>query len=350
MSGCRISDELKIAGIPSVALENSHIRVVVLAGKGSDIYEFRHKPSGIDLLWKTPWGVTNPQTYVQDTPGTSPAFLDLYPGGWQELFPNAGGSCTYKGAALGFHGEVCKVPWEYRITERSSKRVSVKFSVRTVRTPFLLEKTLALEKDSPTLILEETVSNQGAEPMDFMWGHHPAFGAPFLSEHCRLFVPAKSVEVSHAIPGQILTPEARFESFPVVKTADGRDFDLSRMRPPCESIASLTYLTITDGWYCLVNEQTRLGFALRWDVEVFRYVWLWEEFCGTRQYPWWGRGYVVGIEPQSSIPELGLREAIARGTQLCLQPGAKLSTRICASLFTAHGEPKGVDWDGRVRY
>ena len=40
-------------------------------------------------------------------------FMDFYPGGWQELFPNAGNNCVYKGAELGFHGEICKVPWEF---------------------------------------------------------------------------------------------------------------------------------------------------------------------------------------------------------------------------------------------
>jgi len=72
----------------------------------------------------------------------------------------------------------------------------VKFWVRTVRCPFLVEKTLRLRSDRATLEIEETVTNEGAEPMDFMWGHHPAFGAPFLDEHCRLFAPATGVETN----------------------------------------------------------------------------------------------------------------------------------------------------------
>lgn len=352
MGGCQLSDEVYVKGIPAVVMENEHLRIVILVGKGTDIYEFRHKASDTDFLWKAPWGVRNPQTHVHDTPNPLASFMDFYFGGWQELFPNAGDNCIYKGAELGFHGEVCKVPWEYRIVEDSSQRVSVGFWVRTVRTPFLVEKTLTLETGKPVLFIEETVTNEGTEPMDFMWGHHPAFGAPFLCEHCRLFTPANAVETHPPEPArQILPPETRFDSFPMVKTIDGRDFDLSRLLPPTAQVTITTYLMdLKDGWYCFVNERTRLGFAMRWDVSVFRFLWFWEEICGTPHYPWWGRCYVVGIEPQSSVPGLGLIKAIERGTQLTLQPGGRLSTRLCATAFLAEGIPRGVNEEGQVIY
>ena len=45
-----------------------------------------------------------------------------------------------------------------------------------------------------------------------------------------------------------------------------------------------------------------------------------------------------------------LEKAIGRGTQLILAPKHKLSTRMCASLFQAEGDPKSVTEDGRVVY
>ena len=335
-----------------MVLENQMLKVVVLSGKGTDIYEFRDKSSDTDLLCKSRWGVTDPRTYIQDTPEPEAPFRDFYHGGWQELFPNAGNNCRYKGAELGFHGEVCKVPWEYRITETSPQRVSVKFLVRTVRTPFRLEKTLSLESDQPALRIEETVTNEGSEKMDFMWGHHPAFGPPFLSEDCQLFASATAVETGPPLPAeQILKPDTRFDSFPIIQREDGGDYDLSRTLPSTEGITNLTYLTeLTGGWYCFVNNKTKLGFSLCWNHEVFRHIWLWQEFCGTPHYPWWGRAYIVGIEPHSSIPGLGLNRAIERGTQLTLEPDSSLSTTLIAALFEARGEPKGVDNDGCVTY
>ncbi len=352
MNECRIDDQLTINGVPGICLENGAIRVLVLTGKGTDILEFRDKESGTDVLFKTPWGVKNPQTYVQDTPDPSAPFMDFYPGGWQELLPNAGSPCLYKGAELGFHGEVCKVPWESAVLENSAQRIAVKFWVRTVRSPFLLEKTLRVVAGTATLEIEEKITNEGAEPIDFMWGHHPAFGAPFLDEHCRLFTPACSVETAHALPArQRLNPETSFEAFPWVSTREGETFDLSRMWPPTARFSHLSYLVgLREGWYCLVNEKTRLGFGLRWDVALFRYLWLWQEFCGTPHYPWWGRGYVTGIEPHSSIPGLGLLKAIERGTELKLPAGGSLSARLVASLFRAQGNPKGVTEEGQITY
>jgi hypothetical protein len=352
MRGCSITDECSVQGIPGVLLENDYLRVVVLVGKGTDVYEFRHKQTDTDVLYKSPWGVTNPQSYVQDSPDSTGQFMDFYHGGWQELFPNAGNSCIYKGAALGFHGEICKVPWSHTIREKGPKRVSLECSVRTVRTPFLIEKTLFMDSEMASLRIRESVTNQGSEPLDFMWGHHPAFGAPFLSEHCRLFAPCTEVETSQSLPArQILRPNTEYNSFPFVTTADGRNLDLSRTLPSSAAVTNLTYLKgLTAGWYCFINERTRQGFAMKWDVSVFRYIWLWQEFGGTRNYPWWGQGYVVGIEPHSSLPSLGLNAAIERGTQLNLQPGATISTTIVASVFEAEGIPTGVTEEGQVVY
>lgn len=352
MNGCRISDECTVRGIPSVLIENDHLKVVVLVGKGTDIYEFRSKQTGIDILYKTPWGLSNPHLFVQDSPDSNTQFMDFYHGGWQELFPNAGNSCTYRGAELGFHGEVCKLPWDYRITEETRNRVSVKCRVHTVRTPFVVEKTLSMISDTASLWIDETIRNKSSEPIDFMWGHHPAFGAPFLSEHCRLFAPCSVVETSHALPArQVLKPDTEYNSFPLIETADGGNVDLSRTLGPSASFTNLTYLKgLSAGWYCFINETTRQGFAMRWDVNLFPYIWLWQEFGGTKNYPWWGQGYIVGIEPHSSVPGLGLSKAIERGTQLTLQPGATISTTIVASTFEAEGVPQGVTEEGRVIY
>jgi hypothetical protein len=352
MKSCRITDKCSIQGIPVVLLENDYLRVVVLVGKGTDIYEFRHKQTDTNVLYKTPWGITNPQSYVHDSPDPTGQFMDFYHGGWQELFPNAGNSCVYKGAALGFHGEICKVPWSYTIKDRGPKRVSIECRIRTVRTPFSIEKTFFMDSETASLGIRESVTNEGSEPLDFMWGHHPAFGAPFLSEHCRLFAPCTQVETSQPLPArQILCPNTEYNSFPFVKTADGRNFDLSRTLPRSAGVTNLTYLKgLTGGWYCFINESTRLGFAMKWDVSVFRYLWLWQEFGGTRNYPWWGEGYVVGIEPHSSLPALGLNAAIERGTQLNLQPGATISTTLVASVFQAEGIPKDVTDEGQVIY
>ena len=267
MRACRIA-EASIGGIESLVLENEHLEVSVLVGKGTDIFSFRHRASGTDFLWKAPWGVRDPATTIQDTANSAASFLDYYFGGWQELFPNAGAGCTYRGAELGVHGEACKVPWSWQIKEETSRRISVRFRARMVRTPFLLEKQLTLEAGRATLLIEESVTNEGADAVDFIWGHHPALGAPFLSGNCRLYAPARVVETDDS--NLFLAPQRRFESYPMIETADGDPFDISRIPPPSARVTMQSFLReLAEGWYAVVNQETGLGFAMSWDLEVF---------------------------------------------------------------------------------
>ena len=117
-------------------------------------------------------------------------FVDLYEGGWQECFPNGGESVLYKGAELPFHGELLTLPWQVDVLEDRPEVVSVRLTVRTLRTPFVLEKVLTLRSGRAVLEIDERLTNLADEPMDVMWGHHPAFGPPFLDDTCRIDIAA----------------------------------------------------------------------------------------------------------------------------------------------------------------
>ena len=58
--GCRISDSWAYRGLKAAVLENELLRVVVLIDKGADVYEFLHKPTDTDFVWRSPWGVRDP--------------------------------------------------------------------------------------------------------------------------------------------------------------------------------------------------------------------------------------------------------------------------------------------------
>ena len=97
-----------VAGHTAVTFENDRLKVVVLPGKGADIYSLVHKPSGVDALMKTPWGLKPPS-------GSPPAdFLENYEGAWQELFPSANDACEVEGHSVPFHGEVALRAWSGR--------------------------------------------------------------------------------------------------------------------------------------------------------------------------------------------------------------------------------------------
>ena len=77
----------------------------------------------------------------------------------------------------------------------------------------------------------------------------------------------------------------------------------------------------------------KLGVGLVFDPAVFQCIWLWHEFEYTKDYPWWGRAYVLGLEPQSSLPgahEKGLR-------LLELGAGERLETELLAVVYEGLG-------------
>ncbi len=80
--------------------------------------------------------------------------------------------------------------WAYSILEDSDSKVCVELKTRTVLSPFEIKRRISLDKASPEILFEESIENLSSFDMKYMWGHHPAFGAPFLSGDCRIELPA----------------------------------------------------------------------------------------------------------------------------------------------------------------
>jgi len=112
--GCRVNDEFTYRGLRVLTLENSLIKVSVLLDKGADIFEFIHKPSDTDFMWRSPLGVRPQPMNLNTIPAAEGDFMDYYEGGWQEVFPSGGRPCVYKGGQMGLHGEVWGIPGSTR--------------------------------------------------------------------------------------------------------------------------------------------------------------------------------------------------------------------------------------------
>ena len=110
-----------------------------------------------------------------------------------------------------FHGEASVLPWDYRVVRRSSASVSVELTVQLYRSPFRVRRTVTVEQSLAAVLLHETIENQAEEDMHYMWGHHPAFGAPFLAGGCRLQLPVRTF-TSHDVtisPSSRLAPATK---------------------------------------------------------------------------------------------------------------------------------------------
>ena len=288
--GCRIETDLKLWGQRAVVLQNEVLRVTVLAGRGADIVEFLYKPLDVDFMWANPNGPVKEDASLPPQEALK-AFNHYYSGGWQELFPHGSRSVESYGTDFYLHGEVWGLPWDVRIEEDTPERIAVTFTCRTRQTPFVLERRMTLTSGSPVVQLDETAHNFGRRGLDIMWGHHPAFGAPFLSRDCRLYANAKTLNVN--LKHRTTWPIGEYE---------GKREDYSRCLAPRSGKGRMLYLEdLNEGWYALVNPKLKVGFGMRWNKRQFPVVWIWQE-AGGKQSPFFGNGYATAVEPFSHLP------------------------------------------------
>lgn len=348
--GCRISDAWAYRGVKTVVLENELIKVVVLVDKGADIYQFVHKPTDTDFMWRSPWGVRNPSLFVPTTGDGGQLWMDVYEGGWQTILPSGGIANTYMGADLGQHAEVNTIPWDCQIIEDSIEKVSMRCWVRTVRTPFFFEKTLSLRKGSSVLEIEANLLNEAEEPVQTMWGDHLAFGAPFLSERCVIDVPGGKIfnHQPEIAPQNDIKLDAEGE-WPWIQMKNGSKLDLRKVRSKSTRALTLSYVTdMPDGWYSVTNQETGIGFGLVFPKDVFKYLWYWQSVGGGFGYPWYGRTYNIGLEPFTSHGHKGLTDAVENGTAIKLEPGESISASQRAVAFEGAKGVESIDTDGIV--
>lgn len=329
--GCRVGG-CSIEGMRALILENRVVRAVILADKGADVIELVHKPTDTDVMWRAPAGVVNPAAGVATSAAPAGAFMDCYGGGWQELFPTLGSPAAYYGAPMGEHGEVAMLPWDVVVGHDDPEMVSVTFSVRCRRSPFRLSRTMTLAGSaSPTLAVKEEVVSEAGEILQFMWGHHPVIGAPFLEPGCTIDLPGGQVQAVAERNGKFLS-SGEPTTWPEYRTADGRRYDLSVVGPSSpEQIDELYVSALPEGRYEVRNPRLGVSFELVWDIQTFPYLWWWRSLGQAGGYPWYSRTFMLGLEPFSSVPpEFGA--ALDSGTTLALGPGESRSTRLAATL------------------
>ena len=271
--GCRLRRYLW-NGVEMLSLENQKLRVALALGKGADIVELLYKPSDVDFLWHSFNELKN-INHIPTVAAANGNFLDAYSGGWQELFPTYGGDALYHGGQIGIHGEACLYPWDCEVLTDTPERVEVRLSLRTIRSPFLLEKWIRLDENESVLHIHQKVTILASREMDFMWGHHPAFGYPFLDDSVRLnlrgtpTVTVPSSTIAHRCPFDHETAG----KWPCLPGKDGKSVDMSR-------------------------------------------------------------AYVMAVEPWSSMPG-DYKTAGENGELLHLAAGASMETGVSAEIFTA---------------
>lgn len=345
--GCRIF-EYTHRGLKMVSMENELIKVTVLVDKGSDIIEILHKPTDTDFMWKAPGGIRETSKFVSSKAHSLGNFLDYYEGGWQEVFPG-GGPADFAGAELGLHGEVSLIPWDFFVEEDSSERISILLKCKTYRFPFAIQKKISLSKESAIIDIKESITNESGEDLEFIWGHHPALGKPFLDGDCRIDIPAKRFIASGTDFSQTSYFKPNFDgSWPKEKGSNGEQTDLSLVPSGEIPTADLFYLYgLEEGWYAVTNTKSKLGIGLCWDTSMFPYVVYWQVCHGLSDYPWYGRTYNIALEPWTSFPT-DFNAAKANKTTRKIRGNETIQTDLKVILYSGLEMVNHISKDGVV--
>ncbi|NPV54243.1 MAG: DUF4432 family protein [Firmicutes bacterium] len=345
--GCRFFEYI-YRGLRTVTMENEKLRISILVDKGSDIFEFLYKPLDVDFMWRSPLGVKDPKTFVPTIASKEGSFSDYYEGGWQELMPSGGRPCSFWGTEFGLHGETPLLAWNYTILEDRPERITLKLWVRTVRTPFYVEKELSLQSGSSVLEIKEMVTNEGEVDLPLFWGHHPALGKPFLSEACVVDLPARMGVVTNLGGANNRLVNGQSFQWPIAQGEHGGLVDLSKIPPPESKSADIVRLTqLEEGWYGITNTKLGLGFGLVWDKEVFPCIVFWQVYKGHLDYPWYGRTYNIALEPWSTSSRT-IAEASEKGDTLFIKASASIQTTLKALVYASYKGLKRITPDGRV--
>jgi len=60
MKGCSINDKWTYNKMKVIFIENEFLKIGILAGRGSDIFQFIYKPVGVDLMLRLDKDILNP--------------------------------------------------------------------------------------------------------------------------------------------------------------------------------------------------------------------------------------------------------------------------------------------------
>jgi galactose mutarotase-like enzyme len=287
-----------------VRLGNGVVSAVLRPEVGCEIVELVDDATGINVLGSVPWGMR--PAHAQSWASVSEEFWTARTaGGWNLLFPHAGAARDPDAGGLRpFHGEAGTTAWD--VLEHTPDQVV--FSTALYGSPFALERVVRLVDRS--IVVTERVTNQSPDPAAASWGHHPTFGEPFIEPGVRIELPAAGVWIDRLSGSNLVGLDAdtgylgagQRGPWPVLAGVD-----LSIVPPAAEPRALLAYADgLSEGRYLVRNDRLGIGVEVRWPLDLFPHVWLWQEFRASSGFPWFRRAYLMAVEPHSTVPEGGV--------------------------------------------
>ncbi len=282
----------------------------VVADRALDIGACTFK--GLPLAWASPAGLVHPGFYEAEGLG----WLRSFGGGLVTTcgLDHFGAPAVDGGEAFGIHGRISSLPAEqasYRTFWQGDDYVlEVSGSVRQARLfgeNLLLQRRIVTTLGATSLVIEDTVTNQGFAPQPHMILYHCNLGFPLVDAESRIVLDtgetvARDSEAARGLDAwdrcQAPTPSYREQVFRHAPRADADGHCQVRVENPVLGLAlAITY------------DQPSLPHLFQWKMM--------------------GQGaYVLGIEPANSSAIEGRAVARERDDLPHLAPGESRSYRL----------------------
>lgn len=314
-----------------VVLENDALRCVLLPDKGGEIVSVNYRPLDVELLARLRPTPPNDGHFGLPQAGTSEAeFNRWYAGGWQELLPNGDGPCCVDGIDHSFHGE----SWARRWLVTSQSATAVTTIVTLQWPPLVLERTLTLVESEAKIAITESVTNTGSKAVRMLWGHHPAFGAPFVGVGARIIAPCAKLETIVCDSTSRLAACSNL-IWPSAVGLGGDEIDASVVCGADSRSHDLCLLSEFDtGIVGIENPTLGVTATLEFDPALFRWLWIWQLY-GAADDARFDGGYCLAIEPWTGPPTL--TRAIELGCAIDLQPNESKTTSLLFAITPFEG-------------
>ncbi|WP_177237648.1 DUF4432 family protein [Paenibacillus sp. 1_12] len=321
--GCSIRHTVEY-GIDVVYLENELLKVTILVGKGSEIFEIIYKKLDMDILLKTKNGLSAyKERNLHEQRLTW--YSELYTGGWQDVLPHRG---IYEDIEVtpDMYGIAATLPWDYELLELSSEIVRIKCVVKLPVVPLYIEKTFCLRSNDPTIYIDETVENTGASEMKFTWTQHSAFGGQFLDEHVEIVLPDCVAFHARKFAAENQADLAQFEeAVDAISLVNGSKHNLLKVSPRfANEELFITLKNVSQPEVTLINRKKKVAVRLCWDMDSFPYLRYWYKNNDDL--------YTVAIEPSNDY-FTNWEHSLAHGTYLTIQPREKHTVWLACKIY-----------------
>jgi len=331
--------------------------VSVLEGGGHICELNLNACTGVNPLWRPPWGTIDPTEYATAKHARrygEPPDGRLLAGiaGHSLSFDHFGPPSPEETAAgLTTHGEAPALKWDVQKRVQSPKP-QLHYGLTLPEARIRFSRKLTLDRSNPVIYCEEEAVNLSAYDRPISWNQHVTFGPPFLQAGITWFdMPAARAKVCPASysPRFSLQPDAEF-TWPNAPTKDRKRVNL-RTTPALRFghyTAQLLNPELEIGFIAACNPRLKLLVVYAFRRADFPWVGNWEERHNRTQAPWLGKTFCRGLEFSTTPFAIPRRETIEQGplfgepTYRWLPAKSKARVRFLILLFEVPETFRGV--------